>query len=122
MESLAYHTNPGDYRSDFRAYSPLAASGYRVLSFDYRGHGQSSRTGPYTFQQIVKDVEGVRQHFEGKEAPVIICGGSFGGFLAIRYAIEFTKYVRLLVLRGTAASYHRKILPRIGRIISRIRH
>src|SRR5689334_11258670 len=67
----------GDHRSDFGAYKPLEADGYRVLSFDFRGHGQSSATKPYTFEQIVDDVEGLRSHFAGASR-VIVCGGSFG--------------------------------------------
>lgn len=83
----------------------------RVLSFDFRGHGQSSRTRPYTFDQIVDDVEGLRRHFsrDGHEdKQVIICGGSFGGFLAQHYAIKYARHVSHLILRGTAPSHNRK--------------
>ncbi|OLN81968.1 Proline iminopeptidase 4 [Colletotrichum chlorophyti] len=94
----------GDHRSDFSIYSQLSDR-IRVLSFDYRGHGQSSLTKPYTFDQIVDDTEGVRQHFAG-ESQVIICGGSFGGFLAQQYAIKYASRVSHLILRGTAPSHH----------------
>ncbi|KAJ0343625.1 hypothetical protein COL154_006154 [Colletotrichum chrysophilum] len=94
----------GDHRSDFKVYSQLSDK-IRVLSFDYRGHGQSSLTKPYTFEQIVDDIEGVRQHFAG-DKQVIICGGSFGGFLAQQYAIKYASKVSHLILRGTAASHH----------------
>ncbi|TEA20434.1 Proline iminopeptidase [Colletotrichum sidae] len=94
----------GDHRSDFTVYSQLSDK-IRVLSFDYRGHGKSSRTKPYTFEQIVDDVEGVRRHFVG-DGQVIICGGSFGGFLAQHYAIKYADRVSHLILRGTAASHH----------------
>lgn len=77
----------------------------RVLSFDYRGHGQSSRTTPYTFEQLVDDIEGIRQHFLG-DKQAIICCGSFGGFLAQHYAIKYALQVSHLILRGTAASHH----------------
>ncbi|KAJ5898455.1 Proline iminopeptidase [Penicillium tannophilum] len=96
----------GDHQSDFKAYSPLSTS-YRVLSFDFRGHGQSSRTEPYTFHQLVEDIEAIRQEFSGVD-PCIICGGSFGGFLAQQYAITYPSCVSHLILRGTAASYHRR--------------
>ncbi|KAK7949250.1 uncharacterized protein PG986_010136 [Apiospora aurea] len=106
----------GDHRSDFKAYRPLSAGssggggGYRVLSFDYRGHGRSSATKPYTFSQIVDDIEGIRAHFTTArdERKVVICGGSFGGFLALEYAIRYAERVRCLVLRGTAASWHQE--------------
>ncbi|KAH9886365.1 Alpha/Beta hydrolase protein [Xylariomycetidae sp. FL2044] len=97
----------GDHRSDFKAYSPLGDK-YRVLSFDFRGHGQSSPTKPYTFDQIVDDVEGMRKHFAGADQKVIICGGSFGGFLAQHYAIKYPSHISHLLLRGTAPSYHQE--------------
>ncbi|CAG8286806.1 unnamed protein product [Penicillium salamii] len=96
----------GDHKSDFKAYSPLSSS-HRVLSFDFRGHGQSSRTEPFTFDQLIDDVEGIRQHFSGTEQPCIVCGGSFGGFLAQQYAITYPSKVSHLILRGTAPSHHR---------------
>lgn len=95
----------GDHKSDFAIYSQLSDA-IRVLSFDFRGHGQSSRTKPYTFEQIVDDVEGVRRRFAGEEGRVAICGGSFGGFLAQRYAIKYAHRVSHLILRGTAPSHH----------------
>ncbi|KAI0014771.1 Alpha/Beta hydrolase protein [Xylariomycetidae sp. FL0641] len=96
----------GDHRSDFKGYGPLS-DGYRVLSFDFRGHGQSSPTKPYTFSQIVDDIKGLRQRFAGLEEKVIICGGSFGDFLAQHYANKYAPKVSNLILRGTAPSYHR---------------
>ncbi|KAI9739553.1 MAG: hypothetical protein M1834_006269 [Cirrosporium novae-zelandiae] len=99
----------GDHHSDFKAYSPLGDV-YRVLSFDFRGHGQSSMTEPFTFRQLVDDIDGMRQHFAGKDIAVIIIGGSFGGYLAQQYAIEYASCVSHLVLRGTAPSWHRKPL------------
>ncbi|KAH7139484.1 Alpha/Beta hydrolase protein [Dendryphion nanum] len=95
----------GDHKSDYKVYSRLDGA-FRVLSFDYRGHGQSSRTKPYTFAQLVDDIEGVRSHFAGTDARIIICGGSFGGYLAQQYAITYPQHVSHLILRGTAASHH----------------
>ena len=98
----------GDHTSDFSAYSALAAHNHhRVLSFTYRGHGLSSATKPYTFQQIVDDIEGLRVHFAGRDGKVVIIGGSFGGFLALHYAVVYPGNVSHLVLRGTAASWDR---------------
>ena len=104
---VCFATITGDHKSDFKAYSPLSSS-YRVLSFDFRGHGQSSRTEPFTFHQIVEDIEGLRRHFLGADQPCIICGGSFGGFLAQQYAVTYPSRVSHLILRGTAPSHHRK--------------
>ncbi|KAF4446402.1 hypothetical protein FALBO_17081, partial [Fusarium albosuccineum] len=104
-ETQAHFTRIGDHRSDYKVYSRLNDR-LRVVSFDYRGHGQSSRTKPYTFKQLVDDIEGVRQHFVGPDEKFIIRGGSFGGFLAQQYAITYPSRLSHLILRGTAASHH----------------
>ncbi|KAK4687971.1 proline iminopeptidase, partial [Tremellales sp. Uapishka_1] len=93
----------GSHGSDFTACGPLSDA-YRVLSFDFRGHGQSSFTRPFTFSQIVDDVEALRAHFAGNDK-VIICGGSFGGYIAQQYAITYPDKVSHLILRGTAPSH-----------------
>ncbi|WVQ94991.1 hypothetical protein IAU59_002083 [Kwoniella sp. CBS 9459] len=93
----------GSHGSNFRAYQPLSDH-FRVLSFDFRGHGQSSPTPPYTFAQIVDDVEALRRHFVGDDKAVI-CGGSFGGYIAQQYAITYPEKVAQLILRGTAPSH-----------------
>ncbi|KAF2639037.1 alpha/beta-hydrolase [Massarina eburnea CBS 473.64] len=95
----------GSHESDYNAYLPLADK-YRILSFDYRGHGSSSRTKPYTFDQLVEDIEGMRHQFIGNVDNFVLCGGSFGGYLAQQYAIKYPEHVSHLILRGTAPSYH----------------
>lgn len=95
----------GDHKSDFKAYSALQDS-FRVLSFDFRGHGQSSETGPFTFRQLVEDIEAMRIKFAGQDSKIVVCGGSFGGYLAQQYAITYPSRVSHLVLRGTAPSFH----------------
>ncbi|WWC64380.1 uncharacterized protein I303_106990 [Kwoniella dejecticola CBS 10117] len=98
----------GSHESDFEAYRPLSDR-YHVVSFDFRGHGQSSFTPPYTFKQIVDDIEGLRIHFNNAyrktDTKAVICGGSFGGFLAQQYAITYPDGLSHLILRGTAPSY-----------------
>ncbi|KAL2855960.1 alpha/beta-hydrolase [Aspergillus pseudoustus] len=99
----------GDHNSDFQAFSPLAENtNSRILSFDYRGHGLSSRTGPYTFAQLVEDIETLRLQFANGK-PITLIAGSFGGFLAQQYAITHPQHVSHLILRGTAPSHHQRL-------------
>ncbi|QPG77065.1 hypothetical protein FOA43_004463 [Brettanomyces nanus] len=96
----------GSKEADFSVYSRLSQYGYKVVGFDFRGHANSSLTPPFTFHQIVDDIDGVRAHFAGSDGQCILIGGSFGGFIAQQYAITYPDHVSHLILRGTAPSYH----------------
>jgi 3-oxoadipate enol-lactonase len=75
---------------------------FRVLRYDTRGHGQSSVTpGPYTIEQLGKDVLGLvdalgvkRFHF---------CGLSMGGMIGMWLAVNAPERLGKLVLCNTAA-------------------
>ncbi|WWD19974.1 hypothetical protein CI109_104447 [Kwoniella shandongensis] len=94
----------GSHGKGFQSAFPLTDI-VRLLAFDFRGHGQSSSTRPYTFAQIVDDIEALRKHFAG-DRKVIISGGSFGGFIAQQYALTYPDSLSHLILRGTAPSHH----------------
>lgn len=97
----------GSKEGDFEVYSRLAKFGYKVLGFDFRGHGKSSFTPPFTFSQIVDDIDAMRKKFiNAGDKKCIIIGGSFGGFIAQKYALTYPENLSHLILRGTAPSYH----------------
>lgn len=87
-------------RSRFDGLSrALAANGTRVLSFDLRAHGESTRGGaagnPATFTsadwaEILVDLRKAEGFTERKwgEAPSVVVGSSVGGTLGLRYAVE----------------------------------
>jgi proline iminopeptidase len=94
----------GTHAADLRAFAPLADAGFRVISYDQRGHGESSQTSPLTYQQLADDLEELRRKLVGK--PAIILGGSFGGYIALTYAVKYQGSYSHLILRGTAPSWH----------------
>jgi proline iminopeptidase len=93
----------GDHVGEFAAYRALADR-YRVIAYDQRGCGLSSLTPPYSFDRLADDVEAIRQTLVGK--PVVLIGGSFGGMIALTYALRHPAGLTHLVLRGTAPSWH----------------
>lgn len=94
----------GDHRSDFQAFLPLAEHAH-LLAYDQRGCGQSSLTRPFTFEQLVDDLEAVRLRLaQGRKITLI--GGSFGGMIALSYALKYPEGLNRLILRGTSASHH----------------
>jgi proline iminopeptidase len=94
----------GTYPGVFKAYKPLA-NHYRLIGYDMRGHGYSSLTPPYTFDQLVDDLEEIRKTLGGNQKMVLL-GGSFGGMIALSYAVKYPDGLSHLVLRGTAPSWH----------------
>jgi len=95
----------GDHSGDFQAFLPLADR-YRLLAYDQRGCGLSSLTPPYSFEQFADDLEAFRVELCGGRRIVLI-GGSFGGMIALTYAVKYgSKALSRLILRGTAPSHH----------------
>ncbi|GAA1646903.1 alpha/beta fold hydrolase [Actinoplanes couchii] len=82
--------------------TPLAVLGYRVVSFDLRGHGGSStgRDG-VSLDRLRADLGQVLDRF-GAEDPILV-GHSGGGYTALAYAAADQRRLGGLVLAGTAA-------------------
>jgi pimeloyl-ACP methyl ester carboxylesterase len=80
----------------FAGIVPRLAEGYRVIAPDLRGHGSSSRQGPYTFERIAEDI---RLHLdaEGVEQTVI-AAASFSAVPAQLFAARYPARVSRLVL------------------------
>jgi pimeloyl-ACP methyl ester carboxylesterase len=68
---------------------PLAALGYRVLAFDWRGHGQSSWVAPsgyYHFPDYVQDLERLLPQLVAADEPVHLVGHSMGATACAMFA------------------------------------
>ena len=85
-----------------RAQIPVYAERRRVLSFDNRGTGRSSKPpGPYSIDQLADDAASVLDARGLGSADVY--GHSMGGFIALTLALRRPELVRSLVLVGTGA-------------------
>jgi len=70
-----------------------------VLLFDLRGHGQSERPPDgYTVDGLVADIDALIEELVPDGRPVELVGNSFGGLLALAYALKHPDRVRGLVL------------------------
>ncbi len=81
-------------------FGPLADH-YRVVVFDARGCGRSEGKPPFSHAQWAADVDGIREWL-GVDS-VIVTGGSYGGFIALEYALAYPTHVRAIILRDTSA-------------------
>ncbi|KXH27578.1 hypothetical protein CSAL01_00745 [Colletotrichum salicis] len=72
-----------------------------VLVYDARGSGKSELKPPYTDERWVADVDELRA-WVGVEK-FILAGGSYGGSVALQYAIAHPDRLQALILRDTWA-------------------
>ncbi len=84
----------------------LVADGWRVVTWDVRGHGRS--TAPldpalYTLDHVVEDLVALLDHL-GLER-VVLGGLSFGGFLALATWVAAPQRIRALVLADTGPGF-----------------
>jgi proline iminopeptidase len=87
------------------------SSAFRLIYYDQRGRGKSSRGVPpeaVNIQSEVDDLDRVRSHF-GLNA-IAVLGHSWGGLLAMEYATRHSERVSHLVLLNTAPASHADLL------------
>jgi proline iminopeptidase len=99
------HGGPGmDHEMFVPWLSPLAASAHLFYP-DFRGNGRSQRIPPgqFSIAAAVDDLEALRQML-GLEQ-IALLGHSFGGFVALSYALTHPAYVSHLIISCSAPSH-----------------
>ncbi|CAM5761424.1 Proline iminopeptidase [Labrys miyagiensis] len=96
---LVLHGGPGvpcNYVLD--AHLRYAEQGYRVVSWDQLGCGESDRPDDpalWTVARYVEEVETVRAAYDARQ--VIVLGHSWGGTLALEYCLAYPQHVSAFV-------------------------
>jgi proline iminopeptidase len=83
------------------------ANAFRLIYYDQRGRGKSAENvGPATvsIQSEIDDLDTVRAYFHLEH--VTLLGHSWGGLLAMEYALRYPDRVSHLVLMNTAPASH----------------
>lgn len=102
---LCLHGGPGATHDYLQPLSDLTRAGYRVVFLDQLGCGRSDRvtdTSLFTVAHNVEEVDELRANLA--LGPVHLFGSSYGGLLAIAYALTHAEGVRSLVTAGGIAS------------------
>ncbi|WP_432841875.1 alpha/beta fold hydrolase [Dactylosporangium sp. CA-092794] len=114
---IAHHGAPGlGSRAEPRATFAPFADRFRVIVFDARGSGASEGRPPFSHEQWVADVDALRA-WAGVER-FVMAGGSYGGFIAMEYAIRHPERLRALVLRDTSADHENRHAARRNALAS----
>ncbi|MBQ0796745.1 alpha/beta hydrolase [Zhongshania sp.] len=81
----------------------LATHGYRAISIDLRGHGESdwASDGNYQFESMLDDITACCKQLAG---PAILVGASIGGALSLLLAAHAPELCRALVLVDVSPS------------------
>jgi len=97
-------------KEDFADHVDLLASDRRVVAYDHRGHGESSRAPRYSIDLLVDDLVALANTL-GLERFVLL-GHSMGGFVAQRFAWRHPERLSGLVLMDTGPGPLRMDGPR----------
>jgi len=102
---LCLHGGPGGTHDYMLPLADLAQSGYRVVFYDQIGCGKSElpkNVTLFTVERAVEEVEGMRRALGlGK---VNLIGSSWGGMLAIAYALKYQRNLKSMVTIGGLAN------------------
>jgi proline iminopeptidase len=114
------HGGPGTSSDYMRTLEVLASSKRRVVTYDQRGVGRSSRPNPtvYSLASQVEDLEAVRTALGVKKIHVI--AHSWGGLVAMAFAAEHPDALASLTLAGSVSPNSKDLESWRGRFTSRL--
>lgn len=104
---LLLHGGPDFDHNYFLPDMDRLSDSFRLIYYDQRGRGKSAgnvQPEDVTIRSDVEDLEGLRQYFQLESVPVL--GHSWGGLLAMEYALRHPSRVSHLILMNTAPASH----------------
>lgn len=108
---LCVHGGPGLTHDYILSIADLAKDGYKVVFYDQLGCGKSDvpkNLNMFTIERAVEDLEGFRAVMNlGR---IHLFGSSYGGLLAIAYALKYQKNLKSLISAGGLASVPHTIM------------
>lgn len=98
---IAHHGGGGigSLEEPSATFGPLSDV-FRVVVFDARGCGRSEGRPPFSHAQWAADVDGLREWINADQ--IVVTGGSYGGFIAMEYALAYPDRVSAMILRDTS--------------------
>jgi proline iminopeptidase len=108
LKVLLLHGGPGSTHEYLEACdSFLPAAGIEYYFYDQLGSGRSDQPDEpslWDVDRFVEEVEQVRQALDLRPDNFVLFGHSWGGVLAIEYALKYQQHVRALVISNMMSS------------------
>lgn len=108
LKVLLLHGGPGgtsDYFAAFDSFFP--AAGIEYYTYDQLGAGRSDHPDDdslWTIERFVSEVDQVRKAIGGNASNLCVLGHSWGGILAMEYALAHQQDIKCLVISNMMAS------------------
>ena len=74
---------------------------YTLIFYDQRASGRSAADGELSVEVLVEDIESIRKHYGLDRFHLM--GHSWGGYLAMKYALKYQKHLNSLILMNSMA-------------------
>jgi proline iminopeptidase len=105
LPCLVMHGGLGADHSALHPWLDPLGDVMRLVYYDHRGNGRSGRprSESITFEQLCADADALREHLGFEEIAVL--GYSFGGFVALEYALRYPERISHLILLDTAPTF-----------------
>ena len=105
LPCLVMHGGLGGDHSSLHPWLDPLGDVMRLVYYDHRGNGRSGRprSESITFEQLCADAVALREHLGFEEIAVL--GYSFGGFVALEYALRYPERISHLILLDTAPTF-----------------
>ena len=102
LPCLVMHGGLGGDHSALHPWLDPLGDVLRLVYYDHRGNGRSGKPSAdtITFEQLCADADALREHL-GFER-VAVFGHSYGGFVALEYALRYPESLERLILLGTS--------------------
>jgi len=98
------HGGPGNGCWDFRYAAELLAQNMNVVIFDQRGVLRSDAlNADFTSEQLIDDIDDIRAQCGAEK--IVLCGHSYGGQLAARYAKKYAEHIDKLIYLGPSFNF-----------------
>ncbi|RLG50192.1 MAG: hypothetical protein DRN96_08365 [Thermoproteota archaeon] len=104
------HGLPGQL-TNWKYQIPFFEREYRVVAYDQRGFGRSSKPKRVVFEDFTRDLEELLAELEVRDEDAVVVGHSFGGAVAQAYARDHG--VKGLVLVGSLTRFRYDLLDYI---------
>jgi proline iminopeptidase len=101
LPCLVMHGGPGFDHSALHPWLDPLGEQMHLIYYDHRGNGRSGRPplDTFTYEQLCSDAEALREHLGFEKIAVL--GYSFGGGVALEYALRYPEHLSHLILLDT---------------------